>query len=275
MIRLLFLLFFIVSFSAVSKQRIIAMAPHIVEMLYEIGAGDNIVGTVDYADYPEAAKGIERIGGFHGIQIEKMLALKPDLVIAWQSGSQVSDLEQMQRLGINVVYSHPVKINDVATELRRYGKLTDNVEQAEVAATNFEKKLKNIKSLNEKASSIKVFYQLWPEPMMTINRNTWINQLIEICQGENVFADNPTDYPQISIENVLVTQAELIIIPDEKSDTPQPVINWQKWPELPAVTHNNFITVNADLLHRFAPRMLDGLDDMCQKFDQIRLKNKL
>ena len=117
---------------------------------------------------------------------------------------------------------------------------------------------------------MKVFYQLWPEPMRTVNKETLINQLIEVCQGQNVFADNPTPYPHIGIENVIVAQPEIIILPDEKSNKKQPVIDWRKWPEIPAAKNNRFIRVNADLMHRFSTRMLDGIEDMCEKIDAFR-----
>jgi len=115
-----------------------------------------------------------------------------------------------------------------------------------------------------------VFYQLWPEPMMTVGKNTMINQQINLCRGHNIFANSQTDYPQISIENVIVAKPQVIITSNEKSKTKQPVINWQQWPEVPAVKYNQFITVNADLLHRFTTRMLDGLDELCDKIEQSR-----
>lgn len=256
--------------NAKQKLKIVALAPHIVEMLYDIGAGNQIIGTVEYADHPEAAKNIPRIGGYYGMQIEKLLALNPDVVIAWQSGNKQTDIEQIQRLGLKLVLSQPDKVADVAKELRMLGELTGHQKKAEQVAQAYENKLTQLRSENANKTPIKLFYQLWSEPMMTVNKNTWINQLINICQGENVFAKNPTDYPQISIENVIVAQPELMVIPDEKSKTPQPKINWQKWPEIPAVKHNRFIHVNADLLHRFSTRMLDGIEDMCRKIDLHR-----
>jgi len=252
------------------QLRIVALAPHIVEMLFDIGAGDHIVGTVDYADFPEAALKIPRIGGYHGIQIEKVLALKPDLVIVWQSGNKAADIEQMVKMGLNIIYSKPDNIEDVARELRKLGKHTGYEAQAEAVARRYLNKLTALRKQHANIAPMKVFYQLWPEPMRTINKETLINQLIEVCQGQNVFADNPTPYPQIGIENVIVAQPELIILPEEKSNQVQPVIDWQKWQEIPAVKHQRFIRVNADLLHRFSTRMLDGIEDMCKKIDAFR-----
>lgn len=257
-----------------NKLRIVALAPHIVENLYAIGAGSNIVGTVDYADYPAEAKSIERIGGYYGISLEKLLMLKPDLVIAWKSGNQSEDLEQIKRLGINVHLSNPTTINTLADELLTLGKLTGHIKQSRKVADDFINKFEAIKLRQQGKKTLTAFYQLWAEPMMTINKNTWINQLIETCNVHNVFAQSPTDYPQISIENVVVHKPQIIIIPDEKADTPQPTVNWQIWPEIPAVKYKQFISVNADLLHRFTPRMLDGLADMCDKINESRKQIK-
>ena len=258
------------SYAEKPKTRIVALAPHIVEMLFDIGAGDKIVGTVNYADFPKAALEIPRVGSYHGMQIEKILALNPDLVIVWQSGNSQSDIDKMKRLGLKVVMSNPENIADVATELRYYGELTGNQKQAEAVALAYEKRLTALRIKNKNKRPIPIFYQLWPEPMMTINGTTWINQLIEVCQGVNVFKSNPTPYPKISTENVIVAQPHLIVLPDENSEKPQPIIDWHKWPEIPAVKNNKFIHVDADLLHRFSTRMLSGIEDMCEKIDQHR-----
>ncbi|EWH07537.1 ABC transporter substrate-binding protein [Pseudoalteromonas lipolytica SCSIO 04301] len=251
-------------------QRIVALAPHIVENLFAIGAGDRIVGTVDYADYPAQANEIERVGGYYGINMERLLSLKPDLVLAWKTGNKAEDLAYIEKLGIPVAYSNPNQVDNVADELRKLGELTHLKTRADRVATEFEVKLAAIRASQQDKPPVSVFYQLWPEPMMTVGGNTWINQLLTICHADNVFANSETDYPRISIENVLVSKPEVIIIPDEKSKKPQPQIDWRQWPELPAVQHNQFISVNADLLHRFTTRMLDGLSEMCGKIDISR-----
>jgi vitamin B12 transport system substrate-binding protein len=256
--------------SVAAEQRIVALAPHIVEMLFDIGVGENIVGTVSYADYPEAALKIPRIGGYHGIQIEKILELKPDVVIVWPSGNKESDIKTMEKMGLKIVYSQPNKLEDVASGLRKFGKLTGHEAQAEIVANAYLQRLLKLRQQYINIKPMKVFYQLWPEPMRTINKDTLINQLIEVCQGQNVFADNPTAYPQIGIENVIVAQPEVIILPEEKSKKEQPIINWQKWPEIPAAKHNRFVRINADLTHRFSTRMLDGIEEMCEKIDAFR-----
>ncbi|MGO2011668.1 MAG: cobalamin-binding protein [Pseudoalteromonas sp.] len=276
MVRLVLILFVAIQSInlalASSKQqlRIIALAPHIVENLFEIGAGEQIVGTVEYSDFPAAANNIPRIGGHQGIQLEKLLALKPDLVLAWKTGSKAEDLARIKSFGIEVSYSDASEVDKVPYELRRLGALTGREQSAEQAATKFENNIAVIKAKYKDKSKVAIFYQLWPEPMMTVGKNTWINQLIDICQGRNVFANSRTDYPQISIENVVVAKPEVIILPDEKSQKQQAVIDWSQWPEVPAIQHNQFISVNADVLHRFTTRVLEGLDDMCTKIDDSR-----
>ncbi|MDC2890109.1 cobalamin-binding protein [Psychrosphaera sp. G1-22] len=250
--------------------RIIALAPHIVESLFDIGAGDKIVATVDYADYPVEALDIPRVGGYYGIQMEKILALKPDLIIVWKGGNQDADIAQLEKLGLPVIYSEPTSLSGVTAELRMFGELTGLSHNAEVLADQFEDDLEIIQRRYGNRHPVDVFYQLWSEPMMTVNKNTWINQLIETCGGVNVFANNPTEYPQISIENVIVAQPSIIIMPQEKSDKPQPKIDWQKWTVVPAVKNNQFMEVDADLIHRFSRRMLIGLGDMCKKIDGFR-----
>ncbi|NOU52118.1 cobalamin-binding protein [Pseudoalteromonas sp. JBTF-M23] len=255
---------------AKEAQRIIALAPHIVENLYAIGAGERIVGTVEYADYPAPANDIERIGGYNGISLERVLALKPDLVIAWQSDNKKADLEKLEKLGIKVIYSDTKDIRKVADELRLFGQLTGQNQQAKILAERFSARFEALKARYKNSPPLRVFYQLWPEPMMTINRNTWLHQLLEVCSVENVFADNSANYPQISIENVLNTQPQVIVLPNEKSKKVMPTLNWQAWPEIPAVKYQQFIEVDADLLHRYSIRVLDGVSDMCDKLQLAR-----
>ncbi len=189
---------------ATQPERIITLAPHIVESLYEIGAGEKIVATVQFSDYPEQALEIPRIGGYHGLQMEKILELKPDLIIAWKNGNRKEDIEKLIQLGLPIAYSETGKLADVPNSLLHLGKLTGHEQQAKVVAEQFEQKLKRIQNKYQKSTELSGFYELWPEPMRTINNNTLISELMMTCGVSNVFGDATTDYPQISIENVVV-----------------------------------------------------------------------
>jgi len=249
-------------------SRIVALSPHSVEMLFSIGAGDRIVGTVSYADYPEAAKSIPRIGSYHGIQIENLLALKPDLVIGWKNGNKASDLSKLESLGLNMVYSQPKMIPDILKELVELGKLTGTEEKARERLIN----------KYRARQPVSVFYQVWHDPLQSVGKDSWVESLIRDCGGKNIFSQSKAPYPHVSIESVLVKNPKVIIIPGHSGDQdkfPEKRAIWSKWSEIAAVKTDRIFPMNGDLLHRFTPRALDGLELLCQKIDEGRVRHKL
>lgn len=251
-------------------ERIIALSPHSVEMLFAMGAGDKIIATTEYADYPAAAKKIERIGGYQGILIERVLELNPDLIIVWQSGNKSEQSAQLKKLGFNLYFSNPTTLNSIATELVDLGELVGHQAQATQLAEQFTQHLTSVTKQFADKSPVKTFYQLWPAPLQTAAGNSWIQHMIKICQGDNIFNDAVNDYPKVSLENVVLRSPEVFIIPIANYQQVPDDINWQKWPELPAVKNDQLYYLNADLLHRASPRVLDGLDELCQSIDKAR-----
>ncbi|MGL4615273.1 MAG: cobalamin-binding protein [Shewanella sp.] len=249
-------------------KRIVALSPHSVEMLYAIGAGDAIVATTDYADYPEAAKHIPRIGGYYGIQMERVLALAPDLIVVWDSGNKAEDISQLKELGFTLYHSSPNRLEDVARELEELGELTGKREQAKQMAADYRAQLMALRLENEHKTAVKVFYQLWSTPLMTVSKNSWIQQLIDVCHGQNVFYAAPSDYPQVSLENVLLVMPEVIVQSAEKGNVQD--VDWSAWPEIPAVKNKQIYPLNADLLHRASPRVLHGVTSLCEALDRAR-----
>lgn len=249
-------------------KRIIALSPHAVEMLYAIGAGDKIVATTDYADYPEAAKKIPRIGGYYGIQMERVMELNPDLIVVWDSGNKAEDINQLRTLGFNLYGSDPKTLEGVAKELEELGQLTGHVEEASKAAAAYRAELIRLRVENAKKSEPKVFYQLWSTPLMTVSKNSWIQQIISVCYGQNVFYDAASDYPQVSLENVLLTLPEVILQSEEEGNVKG--VDWRQWPEIPAVKNQHIYQLNADLLHRATPRALLGVQALCDALDKAR-----
>ena len=249
-------------------KRIIALSPHGVEMLFAIGAGDSIVATTDYADFPAAAKNIPSIGGYYGIQIERVIELNPDLVLVWQSGNKIEDINQLRDLGFTVVNSDPKSLADVATDIELLGKLTGHSVKAKQVADDYRQQLADITLQNQTKPAVKVFYQLWSTPLMTVAKGSWIQNLIEVCHGENVFYDAASEYPQISIENVLLTGAEVILQSQDEGNILG--INWSDWPELPAVKNQHIYQFDADLLHRATPRAIQGVNAVCGALDKVR-----
>ncbi|MEZ9235937.1 cobalamin-binding protein [Shewanella sp. 10N.286.52.A9] len=252
-----------------TAKRVIALSPHAVEMLFAIGAGETIVATTDHADFPEEAKAIPSIGGYYGIQMERVIELNPDLIVVWQSGNKLDDINQLTQLGFNVFNSDPKSLDDVAKELLQLGELTGHQEKAQQAADEYRLQLSKIKKSNAQKPAIKVFYQLWSTPLMTVSKGSWIEHIISACHGENVFLDAASEYPQISVENVLLTDAEVILQSQDEGNIIG--VDWSKWPELPAVKNNHIYQLNADLLHRASPRAILGVQALCAALDNARV----
>lgn len=251
-------------------QRIIALSPHSVEMLFAIGAGDRIVATLEYADYPEEALKILQIGNFAGIQIEKVVELQPDLIVAWKSGNQISELNKLESLGFNMLYSHPQNIEEVKLELLDLGNRTGLNKNAQKVVDEIEQKYQQIKQKYLNKSKIKVFYQLWHDPLLTIGPNNWIDSLIQDCHAENLFNDAETPFPAVSLESVLMKNPQVIIIPHHSGSVGAKQEIWKRWPQIDAIKNSHLFTINGDLLHRFTPRAIDGLAELCAAIDSAR-----
>lgn len=251
-------------------QRIIALAPHITEMLFELGVGDKIIGTTAHSDYPAAANKIPRMGNYARLKIEKILASDPDLIIAWRTGNPSDDLARLEQLGLNVVYSDPQSLADVAQELRYFGQLANVPEQAELQAAKYEHDLLAIKNTYQNRTPISAFYELWSRPLTTVSKNDWPQQHLNICGASNPFVNAKGTYPQIGLEQVVMAKPQLIIQPESTGEPNPDAVNWQQWQEIPAAKHNQFIQPNSDKLHRMTPRLLNELEQLCIGIDKTR-----
>jgi vitamin B12 transport system substrate-binding protein len=252
------------------KPSIIALSPHIVEMLYDIGAGEQIIGTTSFADYPEQAKKIPIIGNYLRLQIEKVIALQPDYIIAWKTGNPSDDLARLKKLGFIVVYSQPNSFEDIAEEMREFGQLTGHKAQAETKAQQLLNDLEKITSQYQNKTPITVFYELWSRPLTTVAKGSWPQQFLTICKAKNPFEQAAASYPQINIEKVLLTPVQLIIQPLSTNQTDKEAFNWQDWPVIPAVANKQIIQPNADAMHRMSMRSLKELKKLCADIDQTR-----
>lgn len=253
-----------------SKPTIIALAPHIVEMLFDVGAGDQIIGTTAFADYPEQAKKIPRIGNYVRLQLERVIELQPDLIIAWKSGNPSDDLARLEQLGFNIIYSQPNTFEDIANEVRHFAKITGHSEQGERVAQKFEQELAKITNIYQDKPEITGFYELWSRPLTTVAKGSWPQQFLNVCKVNNPFKQVITPYPQISIEQVLPASVQLIIQPVSVNQKEREGFNWQDWQIIPAVANKQIIQPDADAMHRMTLRSLTALKDLCVKIDQTR-----
>jgi iron complex transport system substrate-binding protein len=250
--------------------RIVSLAPHITELLYAGGAGDRTVGAVEYSNFPEAAKALPRIGSYSAFDLERILALKPDLAIAWGSGNPPGQVTQIKRLGIPVFVSEPKRLEDISANLRRLGQVSGR--PAEAQAREFEQRLARLRERYREARPISVFYEIWNQPLMTIGGAHVISAVIELCSGRNVFAALDQPAAAVGLEAVLHANPEAIVASGMDESRPEWLDEWRRWPQLRAVKNQNLIFVPPDILQRHTPRILDGAESLCHALDAVRKK---
>ncbi len=255
---------------AAPAQRIVSLAPHVTEMLFAAGAGERVVGAVDYSDYPEAAKRIPRVGGYTRIDLEAVAALRPDLVIGWQSGNREGDLARLQALGIPVYLSEPRNLEDVARNLERLGQLAGSDTAALTAATAFRARRDQLAATHSGREKVRVFYQIWDRPLMTVNDRHLIADVIRLCGGTNVFGEVAHLTPTIGVEAVLAAKPEVIVASGMGEARPEWLDRWSRWPQLEAARRDNLFFIAPELIQRHTPRILDGAERLCGQLDTAR-----
>lgn len=255
---------------AAPARRIVSLAPHLTELLYAAGAGDRLVGAVDYSDYPEAAKHLPRVGGYSRPDLEAIAAAKPDLVVAWQSGNPPAALDKLKSLGLPVYVSQPNRIADVATELERLGSLAGSEATANAAAARFRQRLAGLDQRYRQRPVVAVFYQIWKQPLMTINDQQIISDAIRLCGGRNVFGRLPLLAPTVTVEAVLAENPEVIVASGMGDERPEWLDDWRRWSQLTAVRRNNLFFIPPQEIQRHTPRLLDGAEKLCQALETAR-----
>ena len=250
-------------------RKVISLSPHATELLFAAGVTSQLVATVSYSDYPEAAKEIPRIGSANKIDLESIIKLNPDVIIAWKSGSPAGQIKKLTQLGFKIYYSEPRQFEDVASNILKMGQMLGTSDQAEKNAKQFLKKLNQLRLQYNNRSKVSVFYQVWNEPLMTINKDHMITSVIEFCGGDNIYANLSLRAPRVGIESVLSENPEAIIIGMSEGRN-EWVESWSKWPQLKAVKNQHVFVVNADYIVRQGTRVLDGIKVVCSQLDEVR-----
>lgn len=254
-------------------RRIVSLAPNITEVVYAAGAGDALVGTVEFSDYPAAAKKLPRVGSYARIDIESVAALKPDLVLAWDSGNPPASVAQLRKLGIPVFVTEPKTLNDIPRDIERYGRMAGTESISLPAADEFRRKLTALHARYAARKPVRVFYQVWDQPLMTVNGKQIISDVIRLCGGVNVFADLPALAPTVSVEAVLAANPDAIIAGGMGERNAAWLEPWKKWPRLKATAQGNLFFIDPNLLQRHTPRLLDGAEQLCAKLEEARNKH--
>jgi iron complex transport system substrate-binding protein len=251
-------------------RRIVSLAPYITEILFAAGAGDRVVGTVDYSDYPPAANRISRIGSYTNPDVESIVALKPDLVIGWQTGNSPSDLEPLKRLGIPLFWSEPDRIEDVAGNLEQFGELAGTSSVAGPAAAAYRSRLAELRQRYSARAPVRTFYEIWHEPPTTVGGGQIIASAIRLCGGVNIFGELTLMAPVVSVEAVLAADPEVIVASGADEARPDWLDAWRRWPQLTAAARDNLFSIPPDLIQRHTPRLLDGAEQLCRDLETAR-----
>jgi iron complex transport system substrate-binding protein len=253
-------------------NRIVALAPHLVENLYSAGLGDRIVGAVSYSDYPPAARAIPEVGGYTNISLEAVVSKDPDLVVAWASGQggDPATLARFEALGIPVYVDRPRQLEDIARAIRDLGVLGDTREVADAAASRFERRLSSLRERYSTRSPVSVFYQVWDDPLQTLAGEQFVGQVIRLCGGRNIFADAVSLAPKVGIESVLERDPQAIVASGMGDERPDWLDDWRDWPGLQAVENDHLFFVAPDIIQRATMRVLDGATTLCRQLESVR-----
>jgi iron complex transport system substrate-binding protein len=255
-------------------ERVVSLAPHVTELLFAAGGGSHVVGAVTYSDYPKEAQSIPRVGDNKALDLERIAALKPDLIVVWRHGNAERQMDRLRALGIPIFYSEPKHLDDIATDIDKLGALLGTQATAHDAASSFTNEISRLRAKYAQRPSVGVFYQVWDDPLMTLNRDNVFSEVIALCGGVNVFGAEKLRVPTISTEAVLAANPEAIVTATPGATTPDrslPALDrWKRWPSLTAVARGNLFGIDGDLINRPTPRLALGAARLCDDLETAR-----
>ncbi|HSD73994.1 MAG TPA: cobalamin-binding protein [Steroidobacteraceae bacterium] len=271
----LLVLFFCAAVAAPAKtpapaQRIVSLAPNLTELVFTVGAGERLVGADVFSNYPPQARAIARVGDAFQVDYERVLALDPDLVLVWDTGTPEPVIEKLTHLGLAVERISTTHLDDVPRALRRLGELTGTRATAELAAQAYTQSLNALRRAHTDDARIEVFYQISSTPLYTISSEHLISEIITLCGGHNIFADLEQLAPPVSREAVLERNPEVILAGDDVAD--DPFGGWRQWQRLRAVELDNLYVLHVDRIARATTRTVDGAREVCSVLDQARTR---
>nr|WP_253447625.1 cobalamin-binding protein [Natronospira proteinivora] len=251
-------------------ESIVTLSPGMAELMFEAGGGDAIVGTTSFSDYPEAAEDIPRIGSFKRLDLEAVLAREPDLIVAWITGNPTEQVLKLEEMGLPVYWGEQRDFDDVAATLRRFGVLAGSENIANARADEFESQLEALRDRYRDADPVEVFYQIWDDPIMTINGEHLISRAIGVCSGRTLFSDLERLTPRLDTESILAADPETIIAGGMGENDPSWLEYWEQYENMTAVRRDQLYFVPPSTLQRPTPRILDGIKQVCHHLDEVR-----
>jgi iron complex transport system substrate-binding protein len=255
-------------------KRVVSLAPHVTELLFAAGGGARVVGAVSYSDYPKEAQSIPRVGDNKALDLERIVALHPDLIVVWRHGNAERQMDRLRALGVPIFHSEPKHLADIAADLDKLGALLGTSNEAHAAATKFSADIAALRARYARRPRVGVFYQVWDDPLMTLNGDNVFSEVIDLCGGVNVFAAEKPRVPTISTEAVLAANPEAIVTATPGAtapDRPLPALErWKRWPSLAAVARGNLFGIDGDWINRPTPRLALGAARLCDDLDAAR-----
>jgi iron complex transport system substrate-binding protein len=256
---------------AAPARRVVSLGPHLTELAYAAGGGGAMVGAIRYSDFPAAAKALPIVGDAHAIDFERIVQLKPDLVLVWGSGLNERHKARLRSLGLTVYESEIRQAQGIPDTLRRLGTLFGRTDTAEAEARRFESQWQVLAERHRGKPPVRVFWQLWHEPLMTINREHLISEAMRSCGGVNVFAELPLLTPSVSWEAVIAADPQLIASSGRREDGVRDFATWRRLAKnVDAVKRQRFTSIDGNLIGRMGPRFVDGATALCRAVDEGR-----
>ncbi|MEX0617388.1 MAG: cobalamin-binding protein [Pseudohongiellaceae bacterium] len=256
-------------------RRIVSLAPSLTELLFAAGAGDRVVGVVEYSDYPPPALDIPVIGRYDMLDLEGILALQPDLVVAWRTGNPRASVARLEALGLAVYVAEPRSLASIPDHIEKLARLAGTDRQGSQTATVLRAELAELEARYTTRSPVAVFYQVWNAPLISVGGNELLNDMISLCGGRNIFADLEQVAPKVSVESVLTRNPQVIIASGMDIHRPEWLDEWQRWPALEAVSLQQLHFIPPELVQRHTPRALQGARSMCEQIDQARIASEI
>ena len=250
-------------------QRVVALSPHLAELVYAAGAGDRLVGVMRYSDFPPAVQRLPVVGDAFAVNLEAVAALKPDLLLVWTSGLNPRQQEAVRALGVAVYGSDTTTVDGIADTLERLGRLLGTEAAADAAARDTRSRWAALRARYAARRPVRVFYQLWDEPLMTINGRHLIAQAIGACGGIDVFGGEPTLTPTVSWEAAVAANPE-VVVTGASRDEPARLGGWQRFPRVDAVRLGRLEVIDSAAIARMSPRFIDAAQLLCEAIDRAR-----
>jgi iron complex transport system substrate-binding protein len=250
--------------------RIVTFAPHLTEIAFAAGAGARLVGVSAYSDFPPAAARLPVVADHGKVNFEEVAALKPDLALMWTSGNRAPDFERLEARGVRVFATEARRPEDIARILRLVGRLAGTETVADAAARDLEARFAELRERYRGRPPVRVFYEIWPEPLMTVNGEHLISYLVDLCGGRNVFADAGPLTPTISREQVLAADPDAILVAAPAPRAAERVDGWRAWRALRAGREGRVYAVDPAAAHRMSPRIVDGAVALCATLERAR-----